>query len=119
MSQYHPRRGKWRDAGPLAATSSFLSPRKWMRYAYAAGAFQPQGDRREAQAHALRMMQSNSGSGSTVPLVGSCIILRLLLGETNNPSLFKSGSSNKYWYILTGMLEYRYGFTGILEYFLE
>ena len=82
-------------------------------------AFQPRGDRREDQAHALRMMQSNSESGSTVSLVGSCIILRLLLGETNNPSLFKSGSSNKYWCILTGMLEYRDGLTGILENFLE
>lgn len=53
-------------------------------YTFATGVFQPRGDKREDQAHALRMMEQNSESGSIVSLLGSCIILRLPLGETNN-----------------------------------
>lgn len=82
--QCYPRRGKGRDAGPITATSSFLSPRKRMWYTFATGVFQPRGDKREDQAHALRMIEQNSESGSIASLLGSCIILRLPLGETNN-----------------------------------
>lgn len=55
--QCYPRRGKGRDAGPITATSSFLSPRKWMWYTFATGVFQPWGDKHEDQAHALRMVE--------------------------------------------------------------